>query len=109
VATLIWLHLSDLHAGRPKWDAGRVTATLVADLKRLAGQGLRPDLLFFTGDAAFGRGEKEPVESLDQQFDFAADLLTAARQGPPGRAPAPLQGAEPQRQELERHMASLRF
>jgi formylglycine-generating enzyme required for sulfatase activity/predicted MPP superfamily phosphohydrolase len=79
VASLTWLHLSDLHAGRPQWDSGRVTETLIADLKRLAAEGLRPDFLFFTGDAAWGRAEGAALESLDAQFDLAADLLTAAR------------------------------
>ncbi len=57
MSTLTWLHLSDLHACTPKsgWDADRVLETLVADLDRLQReQGLRPDLIFFTGDAAWG-------------------------------------------------------
>ena len=79
MASLSWLHLSDLHAARPQWDSGRVTATLIADLKRLAGEGLRPDFLFFTGDAAWGRAAGAAEEVLDAQFDLAAELLTAAR------------------------------
>ena len=38
MAALTWLHLSDLHACRPRsgWDAGRITETLVQDLAGLA-------------------------------------------------------------------------
>src|SRR4051794_22005038 len=83
MATLTWLHLSDLHAGNPKtnWDAARVTATLVEDLVRLQGEaGLRPDLIFFTGDAAYGHLGSKPGESLPEQFAQAAAFLAAVRQ-----------------------------
>jgi len=64
--TLTWLHLSDLHACRPNtgWDAKRVLATLRADLQKLNKEhGLRPDLIFFTGDAAFGHLSNERGEA----------------------------------------------
>jgi hypothetical protein len=60
--TLTWLHLSDLHARlRDDWDFRGVSAAMVHDLQRLqAEHGLRPDFVFFTGDAAYGAagGEK---------------------------------------------------
>jgi len=79
---LTWLHLSDLHACKPRsgWDAARVTETLVADLGRLQREhGLRPDLLFFTGDAAFGHLGSEPGKSIEEQFQEAAAFLDAVR------------------------------
>jgi tetratricopeptide (TPR) repeat protein/predicted MPP superfamily phosphohydrolase len=54
---LTWVHLSDLHACRPKtgWDARRIITTLIADLRKMeADHDLSPQLAFFTGDAAFG-------------------------------------------------------
>ncbi len=82
MASLSWLHLSDLHACTPKfsWDAERVTDTLVEDLRRLqAEHGLRPDLLFFTGDAAFGEIGTEPEETIRGQFDRFAAFLGSVR------------------------------
>ncbi|MEM6455902.1 MAG: metallophosphoesterase [Acidobacteriota bacterium] len=57
------LHLSDLHARiDTDWDAKRVTEELVADLQRLqADDGLRPDLVLFTGDLAWA-GQPEEFE-----------------------------------------------
>ncbi|MEM6455109.1 MAG: SUMF1/EgtB/PvdO family nonheme iron enzyme, partial [Acidobacteriota bacterium] len=53
--TITLLHLSDLHArADTAWDAERVTREFVADLRRLANDdGLRPDLVLFTGDLAW--------------------------------------------------------
>ena len=52
---LTWLHLSDLHASeRNGWDAKRVLESLLEDLRILRDeQELQPDLIFFTGDAAY--------------------------------------------------------
>ena len=80
---LTWLHLSDLHACKPRtgWDARRVTDTLRTDLKRMqAEHGLRPDLVFFTGDAAFGQIGKERGKAIVDQFLEAHDFLTAVRE-----------------------------
>ena len=80
MTTLSWLHLSDLHSCTPKfsWDAERVTDTLVADLRLLqAEHGLRPDLLFFTGDAAFGEIGTKPEQKLRGQFERFATFLNA--------------------------------
>jgi formylglycine-generating enzyme required for sulfatase activity len=79
MAALTWLHLSDLHACRPLsgWDSGRITETLVQDLAALQrDQGLRPDWIFFTGDAAFGHLDGKPLE---EQFREAAAFLDAVR------------------------------
>ena len=81
---MTWLHLSDLHVCNPRhgWDADRVTETLVEDLQRLQrDEGLRPDLIFFTGDAAFGQigqdGEKTVAVQLDQFATFLEEVRTA--------------------------------
>ena len=82
-ATLTWLHLSDLHACKPLtgWDATRVTDTLCTDLKRLQDQySLRPDMIFFTGDAAFGHIGTSRGEAIVDQFREAHDFLTAVRE-----------------------------
>ncbi len=79
---LTWLHLSDLHAGQPRsgWDAERVTETLVQDLRHLqAEHGLRPELLLFTGDAAFGEIDAQPEQTIRGQLDVFWDFLTAVR------------------------------
>lgn len=67
--TITWLHLSDLHARkRDHWDAADVLAHLLKDLSHLQREkGIRPDIIFFTGDAAFGAasGEKMPDQYSD--------------------------------------------
>ncbi|MEM6453660.1 MAG: NACHT domain-containing protein, partial [Acidobacteriota bacterium] len=60
--TITLLHLSDLHArDNTAWDANRVTRTLIEDLTDLANDGLRPDLVLFTGDLAWA-GKPEEFE-----------------------------------------------
>lgn len=57
MSKLSWLHLSDLHYGKPKdaWDAEPILKNLIKDLKHLEkDHGLCPDLIFFSGDLAFG-------------------------------------------------------
>ena len=80
--TITWLHLSDLHACNPVtgWDAKRVLETLVADLRKLQKEhGLQPDLIFFTGDAAFGHLGQEPGKAIGDQFREAHAFLEAVR------------------------------
>ncbi|MBD1872114.1 metallophosphoesterase [Nodosilinea sp. FACHB-131] len=80
--TLTWLHLSDLHACKPRtgWDAKRVTDTLCTDLKKMQEQrGLRPDLIFFTGDAAYGQVGSQRGEMIADQFQEAHDFLESVR------------------------------
>lgn len=64
--TLTWLHISDLHARlRDDWDSRKITDALIRDLKKLQRErGLRPDFIFFTGDAAFGAANGEKM--MDQ-------------------------------------------
>ncbi|MCX6928389.1 MAG: metallophosphoesterase, partial [Verrucomicrobia bacterium] len=80
--TLTWLHLSDLHCCNPKskWDAHLVMTTLVKDLKRMqAEQGLRPDFIFFTGDAAYGEIGSSKGETIVEQFESAKLFFDSVR------------------------------
>ncbi|WP_047487104.1 metallophosphoesterase [Terriglobus sp. TAA 43] len=80
MSVLTWIHLSDLHANSPKygWDSGEILRSLDEDLERVCTQfGLDPDLLFFTGDAAFGT--RDGI-SIDTQFDEAWRILGSVRQ-----------------------------
>jgi predicted MPP superfamily phosphohydrolase len=61
---LTWLHLSDVHLrskkGTKQWLQDQVTEELLNDLPDLlADRGLRPDLVFFTGDLAYSAQEDE--------------------------------------------------
>ena len=79
---LTWLHLSDLHAHSPKsdWDAQRVLTTLCADLGHVQETfGLRPDLVFFTGDMAWGQVGKGAGQTLKEQFHFASQFFDRVR------------------------------
>jgi predicted MPP superfamily phosphohydrolase len=81
--TITWLHLSDLHSCNPKtnWDARRVLKSLKGDLQQMGKKyGLTPDLIFFTGDAAFGQIGKGKGETLADQFDDAHCLFEEVRQ-----------------------------
>ena len=80
--TVTWLHLSDLHAcqARTGWDAHRIVKDLLKDLKHMQDRhGLRPDLIFFTGDAAFGNIGSGPGEKLAEQFGEVAGFLEKVR------------------------------
>jgi Leucine-rich repeat (LRR) protein len=76
--SVTWLHLSDLHARlRDDWDSREITDTLVRDLKTLQKEdGVRPDFVFFTGDAAFGTANGE---KMMDQYQKARDFLDAVR------------------------------
>jgi predicted MPP superfamily phosphohydrolase len=81
--SITWLHLSDLHACKPQtgWDANRVIKTLRDDLLKMEDQyGLRPDLIFFTGDAAYGQLGSERGKAIVDQFQEAHDFLTKVRE-----------------------------
>ena len=78
--TLVWLHLSDLHLCELKtgWDAHRVLKPLIEDLQQMEkSHGLLPQLLFFTGDAAFG---KYQTSSLADQYAEVETFLTGVRE-----------------------------
>ncbi|MEO8613533.1 MAG: metallophosphoesterase [Luteolibacter sp.] len=74
-----WLHLSDLHVkASSRWESDRVTNSLVRELRDYhKNEGLYPDAIFFTGDAAFGSVEGEKIE---QQYEAFANFLDAIRQ-----------------------------
>jgi predicted MPP superfamily phosphohydrolase len=81
--TVTWLHLSDLHACKPKtgWDANRVTEALCKDLKEMQEKyDLRPDLIFFTGDAAYGHLGHSDGKSITEQFREAHVFFTTVRE-----------------------------
>jgi hypothetical protein len=79
---IAWLHLSDLHncKARTGWDAHRVLQPLIPDFKKMEqDHGLVPQLLFFTGDAAFGNIGSISGSTLKEQFDGAQELIETAR------------------------------
>ena len=62
--TLTWLHLSDIHRCSTRDSSGGelVLSRLLEDLRLLRdSQGLRPDLIFLTGDLAFGQIPEKPL------------------------------------------------
>ena len=71
---LTWLHLSDLHAKTSdEWDSKEVIAKLVSDLRALqADEGLYPDFIIFSGDAAFGNIDNQTI--ADQYKDVGSFL-----------------------------------
>ncbi len=80
--TITWLHLSDLHFCEPRdeWDAEAVLDALTDDLKEMEDRrGLLPDLVFFTGDIAFGNMKKEKGWNLKDQYAGAAGFLDNVR------------------------------
>jgi len=78
MATITWLHLSDLHFRpdeRRRWDESIVLRALLSDVKeRIASDGLRPDFIVVSGDVAFS-GQPEEYALARQFFD---DLLKVA-------------------------------
>jgi 3',5'-cyclic AMP phosphodiesterase CpdA len=78
--SITWLHLSDLHARlQDDWDSRQIADTLVKDLKSLQKDyGLRPDLVFFTGDAAFGAHKTEKMVDQYQKVKAFFDSVRRA-------------------------------
>ena len=80
--TVTWLPLSDLHMCEPLtgWDARRVLRSLSTDLKKMEDQhGLRPDMIFFTGDLTFGNVGKNAGENIGDQFRAAQVFIEGVR------------------------------
>ncbi len=76
--TVTWLHLSDLHLCNPKsgWEADTILNALKEDLEKLkTEQKLQPDLIFVTGDIAFGQLGEGDGKSLKEQYDEAGYFL----------------------------------
>ena len=80
MSIITWLHISDLHMCGPMtgWDANRILASLKDDFKKLQDQHqLCPDLIFVTGDIAYGEIPGYPIE---EQFQEAGTLLEEIRE-----------------------------
>lgn len=73
------LHLSDAHIGNPKHKSNSLSVFdgLIADLeKTLKDQKLRPDLIIFSGDLAFGELEDKPLRAqYDDVKEFVNKIL----------------------------------
>lgn len=81
--SIIWLHLSDLHLCEPKsgWDTHRVLEPLLKDLQHMEQEhGLLPQLIFFTGDAAFGNYDSGQGSTLTEQYQDIETFLSEVRQ-----------------------------
>jgi len=81
--TITWLHLSDLHLCNPEtgWESQNILDTLKKDLQKMENDyGLRPDLIFFTGDIAYGQLGNEDGKSIKSQFEEAERLFSEIRQ-----------------------------
>lgn len=79
--TLTWLHISDLHLCKPKhgWDADQVLEALRIDFKHMIGEhNLNPDLIFFTGDVAYGQLGDQGF-AMGSQYEEAAILFEEIR------------------------------
>ncbi len=75
-----WLHISDLHICGPMtgWDATRILTSLTDDFKKLQDEhGLCPELIFVTGDIAYGEIPGYPIM---EQFQEAGALLEEIRE-----------------------------
>ncbi len=82
MTAITWLHLSDLHFCAPKtgWDAQTVLDDLVTDLKKLENDyQLCPDLIFFTGDLAFGQVRDADGWRLKDQYQGVQSFLETVR------------------------------
>jgi len=82
LSKLSWLHLSDLHYGKPKdaWDAEYILEKLIDDLTHLqTDHDLCPDLIFFSGDLAFGQISSAPEKNLTDQYAGVQDFLEQVR------------------------------
>src|SRR5689334_708861 len=76
---LVWLHISDLHIEptHKAWDYTPVLDSLAEDLRRqYLDHQIRPDLIFITGDLAFG---ELPGSTMAKQYDVAAAFLDKVR------------------------------
>jgi len=74
--TVAWLHLSDLHmGGEPDWERDVVLRDLRRDLPGLARKaGIEPQLLFVTGDIAWGGAPRE-YEAAQRLLDALGEAL----------------------------------
>src|SRR5580700_3859255 len=78
MAQLTWVQISDLHTTTHKReDEGEfVFDRLIEHVKeQVDEQGLDPDVVFVTGDLAFGQTSKTGSGSLEEQYKKAKDRL----------------------------------
>jgi predicted MPP superfamily phosphohydrolase len=104
--TVTWLHLSDLHASkRTDWDSAKVRTKLREDLEYMQKEHkLRPDLIFFTGDAAYGQ---IPGESLIDQYQEAQKFFEEVRKTFTPEVPQPCFFIVPGNHDVNRNSVSL--
>src|SRR5665648_14191 len=80
--TITWLHISDTHLCKAKtgWDAEDIFNALTNDLKSMEKDyDLCPDMIFFTGDLAYGQLGISDGLSLDEQFEEAINFIENVR------------------------------
>jgi len=82
MSTITWLHLSDIHYCEPKtgWDADEILESLLDDLKLMEEKhNLQPDLVFFTGDLAYGHIKNDAGWNLKDQYEGVNKFIDAIR------------------------------
>jgi len=80
--TVTWLHISDTHFCNKKngWDSIEIIDSFFEDLTRMNKEyNLNPDLIFFTGDVAFGHLNDSCGLSLRDQYKEAEEFLEKIR------------------------------
>lgn len=81
--TVTWLHISDTHFCEPKhnWDSEDIFESFFDDLEYMSEKhNLYPDLVFFTGDIAFGHIGSSSGLSLKDQYKKATEFLERVRE-----------------------------
>ncbi len=78
---LTWLHISDIHFHpKTEWRDSTARNSLLDYLKDIyiSNESLRPDLIFCTGDIAFGQTGSSPLVNQYEQAKAFFDSLLAA-------------------------------
>jgi 3',5'-cyclic AMP phosphodiesterase CpdA len=72
-----WLHISDTHFSKPyHLGSEDISDSFFDDLKRMRDEcDLYPDLIFFTGDVAFGQIGDSSGLSLKDQYEEAKEFI----------------------------------
>jgi len=80
---LTWLHLSDIHYGKPRreYDIKQVLRLLLKDIKLLIKKNsLEINLIFFTGDLAFGQHNYATFSNMDEQYSYIEEFFVELRE-----------------------------